>query len=377
MAAVETGAEIRAAGATGAGDRPGFSPYDKSDGVAMAFRAFAYANIGLLITFLINNFLIFWLGLPGVAPILGWAAGDAGALGWLQALLYPLVIVASIILATRDGRRALRADAARITSLNAYFIRSCFWAVLIIGLVDTTIMFLVVEKSLTSLTGPLAPLVNGGIAIVNALGGDYAYTDAAKLAQDLGRSQFRGPYVHVPLMAVGFLIGIRSRTLGFHWLATLVVVAELLIVFGRFIFSYEQAWMGDLVRFWYAALFLFASAYTLVEDGHVRVDVFYASFKTRTQGRVNAFGAILFGLTLCWVIILTGMWGKANVINAPVLAFETGQQSSGLQVKYILAAYICVFAMSMLMQFCAALLDGVADARGEAGHREGDHASVA
>jgi TRAP-type mannitol/chloroaromatic compound transport system permease small subunit len=53
--------------------------------------------------------------------------------------------------------------------------------------------------------------------------------------------------------------------------------------------------MGDLVRFWYAALFLFASAYTLLEEGHVRVDVFYAG-SAPTQGRVNAFGAIVLGI---------------------------------------------------------------------------------
>jgi len=39
-----------------------------------------------------------------------------------------------------------------------------------------------------------------------------------------------------------------------------------MIVISRFIFSYEQAFMADLVRFWYGALFLFASAYTLLED---------------------------------------------------------------------------------------------------------------
>ena len=58
----------------------------------------------------------------------------------------------------------------------------------------------------------------------------------------------------------------------------MIVLGELLIVIARFIFSYEQAFMGDLVRFWYAALFLFSSAYTLVHDGHVRVDIIYASF---------------------------------------------------------------------------------------------------
>jgi len=60
------------------------------------------------------------------------------------------------------------------------------------------------------------------------------------------------------------VIGLFTRTLGFQWLALLIVIAELAIVFTRFIFSYEQAFMGDLVRFWYAALFLFASAHTLL-----------------------------------------------------------------------------------------------------------------
>ena len=64
------------------------------------------------------------------------------------------------------------------------------------------------------------------------------------------------------------------------------------IVISRFIFSYEQSFMGDLVRYWYAALFLFASAYTLYEDGHVRVDVFYASMKNKTKSFINAFGSI-------------------------------------------------------------------------------------
>ena len=89
----------------------------------------------------------------------------------------------------------------------------------------------------------------------------------------------------MPLIALGFLTSFFTRTLGFTWLALLIVAAELGIVISRFIFSYEQAFMGDLVRFWYAALFLFASAYTLLDEGHVRVDVFYAGLPQADEGR--------------------------------------------------------------------------------------------
>ena len=85
----------------------------------------------------------------------------------------------------------------------------------------------------------------------------------------------------VPINAVSMVIALLVRNLSFIWLTLLIVLAEFLIVITRFVFSYEQAFMGDLVRFWYAALFLFASAYTLVQEGHVRVDIIYTNFSPR------------------------------------------------------------------------------------------------
>ena len=57
--------------------------------------------------------------------------------------------------------------------------------------------------------------------------------------------------------------------------------------------------MGDLVRFWYAGLFLFASAYTLVHDGHVRVDVLYANFSEKGKALTNSIGSPAIGVCRC------------------------------------------------------------------------------
>jgi len=178
--------------------------------------------------------------------------------------------------------------------------------VFLVGLVDMGISALRVEGMLPELVGE-------------------------EMASNLGRSQYRGFYVHGPIVLFGIALACVTRTLGFIWLALLVVVAELGIVFTRFVFSYEQAYMGDLVRFWYAALFLFASAYTLLEDGHVRVDVFYAGFSRRSKAMVNSVGSILLGMTLCWTVILLGMWGKSSIINSPILVYEVTQ--SGLRSR--------------------------------------------
>ena len=172
------------------------------------------------------------------------------------------------------------------------------------------------------------------------------------IVRALKKPSFVCTYIHIPLLFFGFIIGYFSRTLGFTWLALMIVCAELIIVITRFVFSYEQSFMGDLVRYWYAALFLFASAYTLFEDGHVRVDVFYTNLKDNTKSIVNAMGSILLGISTCVAILFVGLNGKQSIINSPILNFEITQTGSiGMFIKYQMAAFLAIFAISMLIQF--------------------------
>ncbi|MGA0843638.1 MAG: TRAP transporter small permease subunit, partial [Arenicellales bacterium] len=188
------------------------------------------------------------------------------------------------------------------------------------------------------------------------------------------RPIFRGTYVHYPLLLIGFAIAFFTRRLGFIWLTLLVVLAEFSIVISRFVYSYEQAFQGDLVRFWYAGLFLFASAYALLTEGHVRVDVLYTNFSRRGKAWANTFGILLLGLPLCWIILTTGMWGKGSSLNSPLMSFEIYQQGFGMYVKYLMVGFLVIFAVSMLFQFCAYLLSNVADLLGEPSDEEEDGA---
>jgi len=302
-------------------------------------RLFGWIMLAMMVVFVVNNFLTFGMGLPGAKIVLG---EGASAVSWLQALAYLVLSVITVAFVGKRKDKTLREDSLMISGWNTIFIRSAFWVVLIVGVVDMTISFLRVEGLLEAVVGD-------------------------SLASDLGKSQFRGLYVHVPLMLFGIVLGFLTRTLGFTWLTLMIVVAELIIVISRFIFSYEQAFMADLVRYWYGALFLFASAYTLLEEGHVRVDVFYAGFTSKTKGMVNAVGTIFLGLTLCWTILIFGMGGKSSVINSPVFNFEVTQSGFGMYVKYMMAGFLGVFAISMMIQFVAYLLDAVADYREDPG----------
>jgi TRAP-type mannitol/chloroaromatic compound transport system permease small subunit len=310
-----------------------------ADGTAVAARLFAWSSIAAVSAFLLNNYLSHWRNWPGSSAIFG---VGADGLAWMQGGLYVacLGVAAAYVIVT--PLRRLRPEAGRIYAITAYIVRAAFWAVLLIGLADAAISFLRVEGLLPSLVGP-------------------------DLATELGRARTRGIYVHFPLAGAGLIIAALTRGLGFHWLGLLVVGAELGIVVTRFVFSYEQAFMGDLVRFWYAALFLFASAYTLVEEGHVRVDVLYSLFPDRMRGLANAIGTVVLGMPLCWVAIVFGMRSKASVINSPLLNFEVTQTGFGMYVKYWMAGFLAIFAVSMLIQFSGYFLQAVADWRGEPG----------
>ena len=288
-----------------------------------AQRFLGWFFINMLIAFMINNILNLAYKIPFAIELIT----KNELLSLLPVLIYLVAFGLSLFISYINLDKSYKWDSDLLHRFNLYFIRSCFWSVLLIGSIDVVIAFMRVEE------------------VSNMLFDDY-------LVRALKKPSFVCTFIHIPLVFVSFVIGYFSKTLGFTWLALMIVCAELFIVITRFVFSYEQSFMGDLVRYWYAALFLFASAYTLFEDGHVRVDVFYTNLKSKTKSIVNAAGSILLGISTCIAILFVGFNGKQSIINSPILNFEITQTGSiGMFVKYQLAAFLGVFAISMLIQF--------------------------
>ena len=307
--------------------------------VELMARIFGWATLICLAVFLFNDFLVYWLRWPGAAV---YSNGSVDARSWLQAGLYAAVLPIAAWISLRHRDHPLRDESRRVDRINAFLLRAAFWAVLLIGLVDIGLAFLRGEDLIEGLVGKT-------------------------LAFDLFRAEIRGAYVHMPLIALSIVIASLTRTIGVTWLALLIVVAELLIVMFRFMFSYEQLYMTDLVRFWYAAMFLLGCAYTLRQDGHVRVDVFYTGFSRRTKGLVNAIGTLLLGMPFSWLILIVGTSGKTGVINSALLTYEIEGLGDGLYILYLMTVFMGVFAITMLIAFVSFLFDAVADYLGEPG----------
>ena len=296
----------------------------------LALRLLAWGNSLVVAAFLVEVWLVHWRGLAG--------AGTPFAGGHWAALGYGAAAIATIMLTRRA--RPLRDDAATIDALVGWLARAAFFMVLFVGTADAIISFLRVEALLPAMVGE-------------------------DLATRLGQAAWRGPNVHMPLVVLAMIVAALTRGLGFIWLALMVVALQLVIVIGRFVFSYEQAFLADLLRMWYAGLFLFASAYTLAEDGHVRVDIFYAGMTRRGKALVNGAGSLCFGLVMMWTILILGSATTSSAIVGPFLLFEQGQQTYGMMTKYLMAVFLGVFAVTMLLQFAAGLLRAGADWRDE------------
>ena len=67
---------------------------------------------------------------------------------------------------------------------------------------------------------------------------------------------------------VNALVGRAAR-----WLALLMLLAQFLVVVLRYLFGTSYIWGTETVLYLHAALFMLGAGYTLLVDGHVRVDI--------------------------------------------------------------------------------------------------------
>lgn len=124
----------------------------------------------------------------------------------------------------------------------------------------------------------------------------------------------------------------------------------------------------------HAVLFLMALGYGYVKDAHVRIELVRDTFRPRTRAWVELFGALLFMVPYCYVVI---EYGNENALRA----FHIGEGSdalTGLPYRFIIKGFLPLgFVFVALAGMAAALksvvyLFGPASMRGEAGQYAGD-----
>ena len=104
--------------------------------------------IGLVLKSYFHNY-----GLFGFKKLSKPLEGSTLTFAFIQLFFYFISILLVIFYVFKSIKQTLESDAEILTKFTAYIIRSSFWAVLIVGIADAIVSFMVVEKLVEPILG--------------------------------------------------------------------------------------------------------------------------------------------------------------------------------------------------------------------------------
>lgn len=100
-----------------------------------------------------------------------------------------------------------------------------------------------------------------------------------------------------------------TEFIGHHvrWLILAAVIVSAVNAIIRKTFdTSSNAWL-ELQGYLFGAVFMFAAAYVLQKNGHVRIDAVSSHFSKRTRDWIDLFGHVVFLLPLCLLMVWIGV----------------------------------------------------------------------
>lgn len=151
---------------------------------------------------------------------------------------------------------------------------------------------------------------------------------------------------------------------------------------GTQFFGFDLQWWAEGLKLHNALVIVLCVSYTMVQGGHVRVDLFYANMRYRTKRVVDMMGALFFMMPLAmitWIYAWFFMWRhlvtpnvsaserfeqvmrKASVMKWNV---ETiGPSPGGFNAYFLFKILIVVFALLVFLQAVAVLYRAILEWR--------------
>ena len=110
------------------------------------------------------------------------------------------------------------------------------------------------------------------------------------------------------------------------WLTLLMVIVTFVVVVMRYVFDAGLIWLQETVVWMHAVVFMVGAAYTLQQEEHVRVDIFYRAMSPRNRAWTDLIGVVVFLLPLC--IFLA--WKSIDFVALSWQFREASRESGGL-----------------------------------------------
>ncbi len=123
---------------------------------------------------------------------------------------------------------------------------------------------------------------------------------------------------------------------GVAWVTTLLVAVVFVDVVMRYLFNTSFVFTQELEWWLFGFIFLIGAGYTLLHEGHVRVDIIYQRLNKKQQAWVNLIGCIFFLFPGCYLIISTSV---PFVIDSWSI-MEGSPDPGGIPFRFILKSCI-------------------------------------
>ncbi len=135
-------------------------------------------------------------------------------------------------------------------------------------------------------------------------------------------------------------------------LALLMVLVQFIVVLQRYVFGIGSIWMQESIVYMHSFLFMLVAGYTLLHNGHVRVDVFYRTMSPRAKAWVDLLGTIFLIWPLCYLIFKVSL----PYVEASWAVREGSRETSGIQGVFILKSVILAFVVLLALQSLSLLI---------------------
>ena len=136
---------------------------------------------------------------------------------------------------------------------------------------------------------------------------------------------------------IGHLVG---------WMTTLMVLVVFYDTVMRYAFNKGNVALQELEWHLFAIVFLIGAAYTLKDQGHVRVDILYVNLSKKTKAWIDFIGVFVFLIPFSVMVILST---KGFIMNSWAIR-EISPDPGGLPARYILKTMIPIGFSLLIVQ---------------------------
>jgi TRAP-type mannitol/chloroaromatic compound transport system permease small subunit len=150
-----------------------------------------------------------------------------------------------------------------------------------------------------------------------------------------------------PLIRLAAIIDRLNATIGrvAAWAILAMALIQAAVIVLR-LFGVGSLWLHESLFYVHVALVLGTAAWTLQQDGHVRVDIFYASASPRTRAAIDLAGSVLLLIPFMLAII----WFAWPYTMRSWAILEGSREAGGLPLVFLLKSAILLFSAQMLLQ---------------------------